>query len=120
MDARFVLVLDGKQQAAAPAGKAGPEGSRSLPVLVVAAVGDAAHQVQLETFKVLVDHEVDHTGHGVGTIGSGRTAGDHVNPLQQGRRNVIDVHSAGLGRRRNALAVDQHQGAVRPQATQVQ
>ena len=83
-------------------------------------VVEAVLVVDLHAFEILLHDEVDDAGDGVRTVHSRRAAGDHVDPVDQGGRNVVEV---GNLRARvtghQALAVDQNQGAVRTEAAKV-
>src|SRR5690606_34948467 len=60
----------------------------------------------------VVQHQVDHTGHGAGTVGGRSATGQHVHALQQVGRNDVQVDHIGLGRGgHHAAAIDQRQCA---------
>ena len=82
--------------------------------------GNAGVDVGLEAGEFLVEDEVDHAGHRVGAIDGGSAAGDHIHPRNQHLRNGVDVHRAVVVRRREAVAVHQHQGALGAEIAQVQ
>ena len=89
-------------------------------------VGLAVHvltvvKIEPHALEVRVHDEVDDARDRVGAVRGGRAAGQHVDALDHGRRDLVDV---GAGRRSraaarlHAAAVDQHQRAVRTQAAQ--
>src|SRR5690606_1943537 len=77
-----------------------------------------------ETRVILVEHEVDHTGQGVGTVHGGCTAGADFHPFYQPAGKVADVDSAAPvaadGRTDNTFSVQQHEGSVGTEAAQVE
>ena len=80
--------------------------------------------VDLETFEVPLQDEIDDTGDGVRTVGRGCAAGDHFDAIHQADRNLIEVGSrlrdGGIWRTRSEpAAVDQHQGTARSKSAQV-
>jgi hypothetical protein len=94
-----------------------------LTVLVLAvAVADIAPQ----TGKGLVDHQIDHAGHGIGAPLGRCAAGHHVDAFDDVGRQGGKVDAADGGRvvgigigRDHALAVEQHQGTHHAQVAQV-
>jgi hypothetical protein len=85
--------------------------------VVEPAVGDAA----AHALELLVDDEVDKTGDSVGAVHRGGAAGENVDALDQRGWDVVEVRCIGASgvARRQALTVQQHQGADRAQVTQV-
>ena len=79
----------------------------------------AALIAQLHAFKIILQDEVDRAGHGIGAVDRGRPAGDHVDPFEHVHGNGLGIDGAGQRERRQALAVDQNQAAIGPEATQV-
>ncbi len=86
-----------------------------LRVLIGAAV-----VLDLNALERVVHDEVHDARDGVGTVHGRRTARQHFHPLDQRRRNVVEVGRVG-GRtaRRHALAVDEDEGAGRAEVAQV-
>ena len=94
--------------------------SDKRPSIVVVVV-EAVLSVDPETFELGIHHEVDHAGHGVSTVNRRSTTGQHVNALDHGTRDHVDVGSRGVRIAGDeAAAVDQHQVTFRAEAAQVQ
>jgi hypothetical protein len=74
----------------------------------------------LKPLKLIIRDEVHHARNGVGTIHRGGAAGNDVDPFQDHLRDHVDVDRAVRRGRRNAVAVEQDQGAHRAQVAQVQ
>ena len=88
--------------------------------IVVVILALAALQAGLEALEGLVGDEVDHAADGVRAIRGRGPAGDHVDLLDQQLRELADVgHAVDVGGR-DALAVQQGQGARGAQAAQAQ
>ncbi len=86
----------------------------------VAKFGDTILRGQLEAFEIVLEDEVDDARDGVRTVHRRRTAGDDVDPLDKAGRDGADIdHARGRGSG-NALAVDQDQGALRPETTKIE
>ena len=89
----------------------------AVVVLIEAVVALEAHALE-----VVVDHEVDHAGDGVGAVHSGGTAGQEIDPLDQARGDLVEVGSRVAVLRRVAghqtTPIDQHQGAIGAQVAQ--
>src|SRR6185437_12273514 len=79
-----------------------------------ATVGTHAH-----TLEVLLENYVDHTADRIGAVDRRGTAGDHLDPIHQVRRNGVEI-DCGRQRRAGHLppAVDQHQRARAAEAAQ--
>src|SRR6185437_8382613 len=98
------------------------EGLRVAGMIVVPVLADLV--VDLDAFEVLLQHEVDDAGDGVRSVYGGRAAGEHVDALDQLQRDLVEVRRGG-GNRGVGVAltqpasIDQHQGALRAQATEV-
>ena len=90
------------------------------PVLAVARLSAAVLGGHFAAFVVVLQDDVDHTGHSVGAVNSRCAAGDDFNVVDQSRRNRVQIDRRAAGVAANvALAVDQRQGARGAQATQV-
>ena len=91
--------------------------------LIFRAIGitrDAGIDVVLYAVEVLVEHEIDHAGHGIGAINRRSASGHDIDPAHQHLWQHIDIDGAvGVGRR-NAMAVEQDQGALGAEIAQVQ
>lgn len=85
----------------------------------VALFGDLVAAVQLQAFEFVVDDEVDDARDGVGTVGGRCTAGQDVNALDEGERDVVEVDTADQFGGDDALAVQQDDVAVRTEAAKV-
>jgi hypothetical protein len=80
----------------------------------------AALHPSLEADKILVDHEIDHTGNRVGAPGGRSAAGHHIHALDHGAGQGRDVHTTGQVRVHDALAVEQNQSAVDTEIAQIE
>src|SRR5262249_60992324 len=71
--------------------------------------------------EVRVHDEVDDAGNGVGAVHRRSTARQHVDALDDGGRNEVDVRDRTRARvaRLEATAVDEDEGALRAEAAQV-
>src|SRR5690606_10476345 len=74
--------------------------------------------VELGAFEVAAGDDVDHAGDGVGTVVRRGAVLEDFDALDRGHRHLPEVLQA-RGRNAKALAVEQHQGALRPQVAQV-
>ena len=84
-------------------------------------VGHAVLAAQLHALEVLLEDEVDHAGHRIGAVHARHAAGHHLHALDPFHRDGVDVDRGGAGAGTHvAAAVDQHQGAGRAHAAQVQ
>ncbi len=72
------------------------------------------------TRKVFVDDEVDDARHGVRAIGGRCTTGHDIHALDERARKHVRVHGALGRRRRDALAIQQHQCANRTESAQIE
>src|SRR5690606_16984494 len=95
-----------------------------LEGLAAALAGGAHAHVHGGAVGTLPEDEVDHAGDGVRAVDGRGAAGQHLHPLDHRHRDVGDVGevAAALERQReigDAAAVDQHQGVVGAEATQV-
>nr|WP_232308140.1 hypothetical protein [Tsuneonella dongtanensis] len=92
--------------------RSGPVSIRPLNEAVVAA--------KYEAFKILVGNEVDHTADRVRTVGGGGTILENLDPPDRGGGEQVYVHRRDSDRSRcQSPAVEEHKGARRPQAAQV-
>ena len=73
--------------------------------------------IDLEALKLVIQDEVDHACHRVGTVHGRSTAGQNIDALDQTSRNLADINRKGRTRL-HALPVDQDQGAVVAQIAQ--
>jgi hypothetical protein len=92
--------------------------------VVLAMLIDAGLHIQLHALEVVLHDEVHDAGDGVRTVGRRGAAGQDVHPLDQLRRNLVDVGSrvrvAGVRvADAESAAIHQHQGALRAEAAQV-
>ena len=78
-------------------------------------VGDIGFQAG----EVGLGDEVDDARNSIGTIGGGRTTGQHFDTLDQRERNIVKIEAAVQFGRNQTVAINQHDVAVRTQATQV-
>ncbi|CAN5383448.1 hypothetical protein BH10PSE4_BH10PSE4_37390 [soil metagenome] len=92
-------------------------------VVALRAVDVAIVGAGLQAVEVLLGDEVDDAGDGVRTVGRRRAVLQHLDPADGRAGDDVGVDNAGPGRGqgvdRHAPAVQQHQGALRAQAAQV-
>ena len=101
---------------------------RAVDLASLVMVEDRTVDVDLDALEAVVHDEVDHAGHGVGTVHRRGPACQHVHVLDQRRGNLVQVRgriegsAAGVVRvtGRQASAVDEHQRARGAKAAQVQ
>ena len=99
---------------------AGRELGRLGVVVVLAVLDEAVLGVEADAFEVLLHDEVDDAGEGVRTVHGRGAAGDHFDVVDQGGGDGVQVGDRqGRVGGHQALAVDQHQGALRAEAAQV-
>ena len=111
-DHRLLAVAARRFEVAATVEQVGAPGGAELPLLAVAVVRHAEVSLHRQPGEVLVEHEVDHAGHGVGTVSRRGAAGDDVDAADQHLRQRVDVDGAVLVRSGQAVPVEQHQGAL--------
>src|SRR5690606_30577374 len=81
-------------------------------------------EVHGQAVGVLLEDDVDHAGHRIGTVDGRGTAGEYLDPLHHAQRDAGNVGGAGAAVHRQReigqpAAIDQHQRVVGAQATQV-
>ena len=111
---------------ASSAQEIGAPGPFKLVALVIVMAVVAIDSVGLEAGEMLVDHQIDHAGDGVGAPGGGGAAGHHIDALDDAARDGGKVDAAD-GRRAarigvggdDTLAVEQHQGTHNAQGAQI-
>ncbi len=86
----------------------------------VAVLSDAVVRRHFEALEVVLEDEVDDAGDGVRTVHGRGAAGDDVDAVDQAGRDRADVDHAGGRGGRDALAVDQDQGALRAETTKIE
>ena len=84
--------------------------------VVVGVLIEAVRDAGLEALELVVEDEVDDASNGVGAIHGGSPAGEHLHPLEQERRDGVEVGAvaAAGGAGRQALAIQEHQRASAP------
>src|SRR5690606_6880712 len=97
------------------------EGNRALFQVAAGDFGLLQAVTHFNAVEVLAQDDVDHAADRVGTVHGRSAVGQDLDALDRGQRNRVDVGTARGGHRRGrgTTAVDQHQGAARTQATQV-
>lgn len=85
----------------------------SIEVFAIAALGDPALDIQLETVELFSGDEIDETGDGIGAIYGGSAAGDHFYVSDDGGRNRVDVDIAACVGDGNPAPVAQNEIPVR-------
>src|SRR3546814_7172658 len=73
--------------------------------------------VRLPPFKRIIDDEVHDPCHGVRAIDRCSAAGEHIDALEQGSRDRVDIDRIAEAERNGARSVDQYEGAVLPEVT---
>ena len=114
-----VGVLSVQYHVTAPVCEVAADGDIEAVQLRIALFGLFAVEVQRDAFEVILEDEVHDAGKRVGTVNSGCTAGQHLNALDQRRRDVVDVDRAALGRRNGARPIEQDQRPVGTEAAKV-
>src|SRR5690606_5841876 len=92
-------------------------------VVVLAVLVELVHAGagrDLQALELPVENEVGYTAEGIGAVGGGGAAGNHVHGTDQCRRDIVDVHRATPVRRHYAGAIQQHQGTVATKAAHVE
>src|SRR3546814_11838828 len=74
--------------------------------------------VRLPPFKRIIDDEVHDPCHGVRAIDRCSAAGEHIDALEQGSRDRVDIDRIAEAERNGARSVAQSEGAVLPAVTQ--
>ena len=77
-------------------------------------------RIEAEAFEIRVEDEVDDAGHGIGAIHRRGAAGQHVDAIDERRRDHVDVGGGG-GRvtRDETATVDQHEVTLGAEAAKV-
>ena len=77
-------------------------------------------KLRVESLKIPLEAKVDDAGDGVGAVDGGSAAGQHLDLLDELRRNLVEI-GGHLGRRAEgqALAVDENQRALRAEPAQI-
>src|SRR4029078_3803061 len=83
------------------------EGQVAADVVTVAALGDLVGNRQLHAREDVARDEVDAARDRVRTIGRARAAGQHVDAVDEGQRDIVQVDAAGKVDRDDAHAVEQ-------------
>nr|GEU28321.1 hypothetical protein [Tanacetum cinerariifolium] len=122
--AAVVVVFAARNDAATALGKRGAARHADSLVARIALARLAVLDRALHAVDALFQTEVDHAGHGVRPVRGRGAARDHVHGLDQRRGDHVQVHAGRAGDvavvgERQAVAAQQHQGAVRAQAAQV-
>ena len=108
-----------QRNVAAAIGQIGSDRYVGAVTLGVTLLGSAVGGLRLDAAEVLFQYEVDNAGNGVCAVHRRSTAGDQVNAFKQCHRDGVGVDPARQVSRDGAPAVDQHQRALGPYATQV-
>src|SRR5690606_24801418 len=115
VDRIFLRVLGAEGDAAAVVAGAHRD---AVVLLGLALVVRADVAVELGTIEVATGDDVDHAGDRVGTVDRGGAVLEDFDALDRGHRDLAQVLQAGGGDAQ-ALAVEQHQGAVGTEVAQV-
>src|SRR4029079_11282503 len=95
------------------------EGQDGVIALANAMVGDGDAAISLDTREVLLQDEVDDARDGVRTVNGRGTAGHHVDAVDQRGRDRVGVDDRVDVIGDVATAVDEHEGALRAEAAEV-
>src|SRR5258708_3821135 len=79
----------------------------------------AARDADLRAVVALPENEVDDTGDGIGAVDRGSAVSEHLDALYRGQRDETDVRGAEIVGVSEAMAVDQGQGRIAAETTQV-
>ena len=118
-DAVLAVVFAADDKVAATAGKVVTTGQGHMVVGAVVPLRLADIGLTLEALQLLVEHDVDRAGDGVGAVGCRGAAGDNIGALNQAAGDQVEVDGAFTRDRRKTAAIDQHQVAVHAQTAQV-
>ncbi|ETC88871.1 hypothetical protein XHC_1656 [Xanthomonas hortorum pv. carotae str. M081] len=120
-EAVLLAVFTGHCDVAAAVRKVGACREAGKGAVVVALIGQAGLRARLEAGEVLLEDEVDHTGHCVGAVHGRGATGDDFDTFDPFHRDRVDVHR-GRARAGTHMAtpVDQYQGAIHAHAAQVE
>ena len=82
-------------------------------------IGNFAGCRQLKSIKLVIENEVDDTGHRVGAVNRRCATGQHFNPSDQSSRQAVRIHGIPETERNRPRAIDQHQGAILAEPPQI-
>ena len=118
---RVAGVVAGEEgQVAAVVTEVAAEQALDVEFTAITMFGDAVLRRNFHALVVVFEDEVHDAGHGVRTVHRRGAAGNDVHALDEAGRDSADVDNAGGRRSGNALAVDEDQGALRPETTKVE
>ena len=91
-----------------------------MPALLRSTAGNGPIvDIALQPVEIVIDDEIDDARHRIGAVNRRSTAGQHIDALQERRRDGIDVNGIAKTERQGTRSVDQHQGAVLPKIAQI-
>jgi hypothetical protein len=85
----------------------------------VAFGGLAGAQIELDAAETLLELQIDHARDRIRAIGGGGAAGDDLDAFDQRTGNDVQIDRAVAARGLHASSVDEHQGPLLAEATQV-
>ena len=113
--------VDRDRDVAAVVCEVGAPGGSDRGLCAVTFAGDAVVGVDVKAFEVVLQDEVDNTRHRVGAVDGGCTTRQYLDTLDESHGNRADVHGRGaLNTADMPATIDEDQGSVRTEATQVQ
>ena len=91
--------------------------------VVIGAICGAIAEINFNAFDVFPQHYVDHPGDGIRAIDGRGAVLEYIYPLNGRYGNAVDIDKRiadpfGKGTDGNPATIDQHQGRIRPHATQ--
>ena len=103
------VLMQLKHDIAAPVFKIGADHHIGLIGCGIAFFGDAIAARCLKSVEITADDEIDNASNGVSAIDCRCTAGDHINPFNQGNRDDVEVSQSIQAERHDPAAIEQHQ-----------
>lgn len=96
-----------------------PKNAADIDRAAIAALRDRILRGRFKPFEIVLELEIDDAGNRIRAVNRRSAAGDHFDALDQLRRDLVDVDRPVLNARNDAMAVDEHQCPVRPDAAQI-
>ena len=114
------IVLYADQNVSTSTGEVGSSREPQAQRSIVAVLRKAVLGVRFQPFEFAIDHEVDNPRHGVRTIGRRRTAGYHIDALDEQLWEQVHIDIAIFPSRNDPFAVEQNERSVCPERTKIQ
>ena len=114
-----LLIADRQDSVTAAFVEIATDGQIGTDRLAIALFGEAGRQLQVNAREILLGDEVDDARDGIGTISGHGGAGQRVDALDKGQRNVVQIDAATNARRGNAVAIEQDDVAARTDTAKI-